>query len=291
MLTAILLLLLTGLTWTAVGVLFGKAPSDRDRLYSFFALNGMIFTFLVWVTRFPQPAPIVEVLKVAGFIVPSALMELVAFWLLKLAMDRGSHGVAWSVAQSAMLIAFLGSVWLLDSPASRCQWIGVAALLAGLALFGKTRNSAGPVRNDRVFFLYIFSTLLILGLGQFLRLVPNHLAVSPEALSWRLPLQSPFGMIVWMTVCLSRRQFTPGKVWRFSLPYALVVTLGQICFYWAADAAKAAGMTAIVMPVSIGSCIALFALYCRIFRHEPMKWPAWTATGLTVAGIALLSIA
>ncbi len=65
MLATILLLLLTGLTWTAVGILFAKAPADRERIYTFFALNGAFFTFLVWLTRFPEFAPLHEILLTA----------------------------------------------------------------------------------------------------------------------------------------------------------------------------------------------------------------------------------
>lgn len=96
-------------------------------------------------------------------------------------------------------------------------------------------------------------------------------------------------MIVWTAVCLTKRAWKPGKVWENSLPYAIVVALGQICFYLATDAADRILLTSIVMPVSIGTCILFFTLYCRFFRHERLSRGGWAAVGLNIAGIALLS--
>ena len=62
MLNAISLMLLTGLLWAGVGVLFGAAPSEKDRLYAFFSLNGLLFLAFVWLSQPPAAAPAREVL-------------------------------------------------------------------------------------------------------------------------------------------------------------------------------------------------------------------------------------
>ena len=80
---AIALMLLTGLLWAAVGVLFGAAPSERDRLDVFFSLNGLLFTAFVWLSQAPESAPAREVLRLAALIVPSACTEVAAFFFLK----------------------------------------------------------------------------------------------------------------------------------------------------------------------------------------------------------------
>ena len=45
---AILLMLATGVLWALVGVVFGSAPSDRDRMFSFFALYQTLFAAFVF---------------------------------------------------------------------------------------------------------------------------------------------------------------------------------------------------------------------------------------------------
>ena len=289
MLNAVSLMLLTGVLWTLVGVLFGAAPSEQDKLLSFFALNGVFYVAFVYMTRMPSAAPVNEVLRLSVLILPSAMMELVAFWLLKLAMDRGSQGVAWCIAQSAMVVSFICSIIFLRNPSSAPQWIGMVLMLASLVLFGRDKQSAGKVGNDSAFFRLVFISFALIGVAQFLRLIPGYAGFSPETMTWRLPLQAPVGMITWTVVCLAKGVWKPGKVWKHSLPYAIVVALGQICFYLATDAADKLLLTSIVMPVSIGTCILFFTLYCRFFRHERLSRGGWAAVAMDILGIALLS--
>lgn len=290
MLSAILLMLLTGLIWALVGVFFGMAPADKDKVSTFFALNGIGFAVFSYVSRFPEAAPLAEVLKLAALIVPSAIGEVIAFLLLKKAMARGSQGIAWSVVQSSMVLSFLGAVFILKNHASYEQWGGMVLVLVSLVLFGKAKTNSGEVRNDAVYYRYVLIAFLLVGISQFLRIVPGSLGLSDAALSWRLPLQCPWGMIFWCLVCLKQKNFCPKAVWKFSVPYSIIVTLGQICFYLATDAADKAKLTSVVVPVAIGTCIVLFSLYCAVVRKEKMAGYVWLATFMTVAGIALLAL-
>lgn len=290
MITAVALMLLTGLTWAGVGVLFGLAPADKNKIGSFFALYGIFYTFFVWLSSCPSAAPAAEVLKLAALIAPSAIGEVIAFLLLKKAMDRGNQGIAWSVVQSSMFVSFLGGVFILKNASSWTQWLGMVLILSSLILFGKAKESGGEKKNDSIYFRYVFIAFSLVGTCQFLRIVPGYMNFSEAALSWRLPLQCPWGMIFWLTVCCIRKNFCPAAVWKFSVPYALVVTVGQIFFYWATDAADKLKITSIVVPVSVGSCIALFALYCAFIRKEKTTVSSWIATGMTISGIALLAL-
>ncbi len=282
-------MVLTGVMWTVVGILFGRAPTEKDRLCSFFALNGIIFTSFVYLARTPTAAPAGEVLRLSGIIVPSAICEVGAFLLLKLAMDRGSQGIAWCIAQSAMVLAFLGSILFLKNPSSPWQWTGMALMLGSLVLFGRDKRSDGKGVNDATFFRLVFCAFAMIGVAQFLRLIPGYAGFAPETMTWRLPLQTPVGMVFWTSVCLARGFWRPGAVWRHSLPYGVVVALGQLCFYRATDAADPLRLTSIIMPISIGTCILLFTLWCRFFRGERLSRGGWVAVALDVVGIALLS--
>lgn len=291
MFNAIVFLLLTGITWAVVGILFGKAPSEKDRLYSFFALNGLLFSSLVLITSRPEAAPVREVLRLATVMLPSALLEVFAFLLLKLAMSRGSQGIAWCIMQSAMVLPFLGAIVFLKNPSSPHQWLGMALILASLVLFGrnKDRHANGGGTNDAIFFRYVFGSFLLIGVAQFTRLIPGYMGLSPQTLTWRLTLQAPVGFVFWSVMCLAKGYYQPGKVWKNSTIYAVVVTTGQILFYRATDAADQLKMTSIIMPVTIGTCILLFTLYCRFFRKEYLAVSGWTAVVLNTAGIALLA--
>ena len=288
---AILLLLLTGALWALVGVLFAAAPSETDRLWSFFSSTGLLFAAFVWLTQAPPAAPAGEVLRLSAAIVPSASMEVAAFFFLKRAMDRGSQGLAWSVSQSSMVVSFLCSIVFLRSPASPAQWAGLGLVLAGLALFGRNKPAAPSGANDARYARLVLAAFVLIGAAQFLRLLPGSMSLSKEALAWRLPLQAPVGAVFWTGLCLAKGAWRPRAVWKASVPYAVVCVLGQTCFYLAVDAADAVRITSVVMPVSIGTCILLFALWCRFFRGERFSRGGWTAVAFDVAGIALLSLA
>lgn len=291
MIQTILLLLTTGVIWGFVGVFFGKAPKEKDKLYTWFALNGIIFAALVFLTRRPDPAPAGEVVRLALFIAPSAILDLLSFLLLKLAMERGSQGVAWCIMQSAMIVPFLGSLIFLDNKASSWQWSGMALIAASLLIFGVAKHTAGgSKRSDALFFRYVFLAFALTGAAQFLRVIPGSAGFSAETLSWRLTLQAPYGMLFWLGVCWQKRSFCPRPVWKHSLIYGIIVTLGQVFFYLGTDAADKLKMTAIIYPVAMGTCIAFFSLYCFFIRKEQVSRLSWTAITATIAGIALMAI-
>lgn len=289
MVNAVLLMLLTGLAWAVVGVLFGAAPSERNRLYSFFALNNIVFCVCSLVIRPPSAAPITEILRLSALIVPSALTEMVAFLLLKRAMERGSQGIAWCVSQSSMVVPFLCMVAFMGNPSSAAQWAGLALVLTGLVLLGRDKPSNGQASNDAVYFRLVLAAFALIGIGQYLRLIPGYAHFSAETMTWRLPLQSMTSAFYWVVVCSSKRTWCLGSVWRHAVPYGIVAAFSDIAFYIATDAADRLLLTAIMMPVTIGSCIMLFTLYCRIFRGERLSPGGWLAVVLDIVGIALLS--
>ena len=290
MLKAILLMLLSGANWTLVGILFGRAPEDRERLYGFFALNGILYTAFVWLTDAPVAGvPVGDVLRIAALIVPSAFMEIFAFLLLKIAMNRGSQGIAWCIAQSAMAVSFVCSIVFLRDPSSAAQWTGMALSLASLVLFARDKPTKEGASNDTVFLLCSFGAFALIGVGNFLRLVPGNMGLSPEALTWRLPLQTPVAMVFWTAVCLAKGIWNPGRVWRQAVPYAANLAVGGFIFYAATDAADKLRITPVVVPVVTGTCILLFALWCHFFRGERLSRGGWLAVALNIAGLALLS--
>lgn len=286
---ALLLMLATGVLWTLVAIVFGAAPTDRDRMFSFFALYQLLFAAFVWGIQMPQSAPAGQVLRLAAVMVPSGAMEIGAFFLLKLAMSRGNQGIAWCFSQSAMAVSFVCSVLCLGNPSTAMQWTGLALTLAALALFAKDKPSKDTTANDSFYWRCVLGAFVLIGTGQFLRLTPEYAGFSPATLTWRLPLMAPVGAIVWTTACTTKRVWKPGLVWKVSVACASVVTLGQICFFAATKAAFAPRITFLVMPVAMGTCILLFTLWCRFFRKEQMTRAGWLAVALDIVGIALLS--
>lgn len=288
---AIFYMLITGVLWTLVGIIYGKAPDKQGDLYSFLALNGFCYTLFIWSVHFPQKAPPPEVLHLALYMIPATVIEMTGFLLLKYAMTRGSQGIAWSIAQSSMVIPFLGAILFLGNHAGAVKYTGAAVLLSGLILVGlKKKGKEQPKSGQKGFLLYAFSAFLLVGIAQFMRIIPGNAGFSEAALSWRLPVSAPCGMIIWGYLAIARHGFVPGKVWKLAVPYAIVTALGQIFFFLAVDASDPLGITAIVYPVAVGCSIFLFSSYCVWWRREELPMVGRAGIILIVLGIVLLSL-
>lgn len=287
---AIFYMLVTGVLWTLVGIIYGKAPNKQGELYSFLTLNGACYTLFIWSVHFPQAAP-GEVLHLALYMIPATITEMTGFLLLKYAMARGSQGIAWSIAQSSMVIPFLGAILFLGNHAGLLKYTGAAVLLLGLVMVGLKKGKAGqPEAGRKGFLLYAFGAFLLVGLSQFMRIIPGNIGFSEAALSWRLPVAAPCGMIIWGSLALAGHCLAPQKVWKLAVPYAVVTALGQIFFFLAVDAADPLGVTAIVYPVAVGSSIFLFTSYCIWGRREEVPATGRAGTAMIVLGIVLLSL-
>ena len=135
----------------------------------------------------------------------------------------------------------------------------------------------------------LFSAFFLDGTSEFLRLIPGNAGFSEAVLSWRLPLSAPVGMIIWMTYALFKHFLALNKIWKISILYSVLTALAQVCYFLAVDNADRLGLTSIVYPVSVGSSIVLFALYCVFFRKEKFNFAAWCGVAAATTGITLLS--
>ncbi len=188
-----------------------------------------------------------------------------------------------------MVVPFVCFVAFLGNPSSVPQWTGLVLTLAALALFAKDKPSNGVASNDAPYWRLVVGAFVLIGAGQCLRLLPGYADFSEATMTWRLPLMSPIGAVFWTAACAAKRIWKPRAGWKASIACATVVALGQVCFFAATDAADALRVTSLVAPVAIGTCILLFALWCRLVRREPMSPAGWLAVALDVAGIARLS--
>lgn len=283
-------MLLTGFVWCLVGILFGRAPSVRSELYSFFAISSLCYFVFIWGFSPPQATPAREVLWLMVLLLPSSLAEIWGFLWLKRAMDTGNQGISWCIAQSAMIIPFLGAVLLLGKSSDAIQWIGLAVLLAGLATLRKNNSAkTDSPKSGRSSLCFAFGALLLIGVSQFLRLIPGNIGFSAASLSWRLPVLATASMLFWLIYTLCNHCFILRKVWKISVCYGLIITIGQCCFFWSVDAADRVVVTQITYPVAVGSSIVLFCIFCTCFRKERLAIPAICGLALVIAGIAMLS--
>lgn len=290
MLKALLLSLLTGLIWAAVGAIFGKAPGDRKKLISFFAVYSVIYCFSSLLLIPAQKTGWGEMMKLAAVMIPASAADLTGFWLLKKVMDSGPQSIAWAGIQSAMILPFLGGMFLPGVHTTCFGWTGVLFMLTGLALLAKGKKSTAKenAAGEKRFWIILGCAFLMTGTAQFLRLLPNYMSLSPTALAWRISLGAFVALITWNGIAATAGYDLKG-IWKTALLYGVVVLCGQYSFYQAADAAAECGWSSAVYPAAVGTCILLFSVYRVFFKKEKLSLYGWLGILFIISGIAGLS--
>ena len=290
MLNGSILTIATGVIWTLVAVIYSAVAGKQKNFTGFMFFYSVVFAVLIWLFQPPQTASVAEISKVAYCIVPSALLGQLGFFALYLAMKKGSHAVAWTFTQSAMVMPFLGSWIFFDSQVKWFNFAGLLLIVLALCGLGKSKKDKSADEHKKFLSALIFSltALLLTGLSQFSSLLPGELGMSQEALSWRLPINTVAGVVIWGTGALIVKAKTDRQIIKYGTVYGLVVAAGQVVLYMAIDALTPIEMVAIVYPAALSICIILFAVYCAIFRKEKLSKPVIASLVLLLSGVILL---
>ncbi len=292
MITGIILTVLTGALWMLVGVIYSKAADKLKNYAAFMLVYALTFATFVFTVRTPPMLPVKALLPIALTMVPAALLGLAGFWALYVAMQKSSHAVAWTFVQSAMVVPFLGGWLFLGNQASWINLSGAGTMVLALVLLGKGKNSNDDAKKQALSgMLWSIAALLLTGASQFLTLIPGvWYADQTDLLAWRLPLLTLSGVAVWLAVWLVRREKVDKLALFRGVSYGVVVALGQIMLYLALDALQKFNLANAVYPAAITMCIVLFAIYCRIFRHEKFNFLTISGAILMLGGSLLLFI-
>ncbi len=283
---------LTGLLWGGVGISYSRGAVKKDSFYGFMFLSALLFIFLTWIFAFPRNAPFREVLLVGVLMIPAGLMGQFGFWSMKKAMEHGPHGIGWCIVQSSMVCPFLaGILFFGDNPAiGRIAGMGlIAASLVPLSGQGAPESRGSSFSGSFPFL--IAAAFLLVGMQQTVSLLPNQFpSLSPEALSWRVPLVSLCGL-GWLGPILFRKTGMRFKeIGGISLAYALLVFFGQLGIFRAIDALGKAHSSGTAYPTACGMSILIFFVYCFFKRHEKLSRRALAGIALNLAGMLLLAI-
>ena len=123
----ILVALVTGAIWCGVGVAYSRAAEKKEGFHLFLLLSALCFLLTSWGAERPGAAPLRELLTVAALMIPAGLLSQFGFLALCGAMRRGSHGVSWGIAQSAMLCPFAAGILLFGEAATPWRLAGPPA--------------------------------------------------------------------------------------------------------------------------------------------------------------------
>lgn len=296
MLIGILLVIAAGLMWTGIGCIYSHVGRRNYDIVTYCLTSSAVSALCAWCVFVDYPVllrgPVPRAIPMTLCMLAVGLASGVAFLLITWAMRHGSHGVVWTLAQSAMVLPFIAGVILFHDACSMAQGLGVGAialciLLLGLNLLRKGDALAEP-RRKRLWFAAALAAFFLLGINLTLSTVPSRWIDWQDTARLRVPL-------VYSGVCLA---YLPIgiRTWRLEWRYvrlsvisAGVGLLGQYFLYAGMDRLATVNAVSLTYPIGIGVCVVGFVGYCAVWLRESLTILKVLGIASGVLGIVLLS--
>jgi drug/metabolite transporter (DMT)-like permease len=288
MIAAIALVVLAGGCWAIVGVAYSQASARRcdpllmiavsGGLVALAALAAVDWRALPGQTRMAEFIPLMMACGVAGCIGMLGLQR---------AMRTGGHGIAWGIAQSAMVVPFLAAVFFHGEHALARQWLALGIIVAAIVTLGRTRDGS---TEGRRWFWWALLAMLCLGMQQTLFQAPSHWQQWSDQSRLRVPLFMAASAVTAWVLFAARKSSYHRRIWRPALAAAAANTVGQLAMAAGLNRLAAADAARAGYPVAISVCIFAFSLYSLTVRRERAGF--WTLAALAgvILGVVLMAI-
>ena len=293
MFTGIIFSFASGILTVFFGIIFRFAGVKYEfkntilcySIFSALLIGGWsLISFESWAT-FSIVAAVLSALS--GFINISGLI------LLRKAMEIGNSGVAWAFCQASLIGPFLAGVIFYNERPSILQYIGVAAILGGLALLSNS-DSNQEKSQEKAKYKY-----LLLAVGSFLFVCVNGsvvLTVSKIAPDFNIFIRSLF-MQIGTIIMLGGVNII--KMSKFEVSKGMILTALGLCLFGVVSglsmfvginslSAPEINLGGLAIPIVQGTAIGGFALYSRFFLKEKTDWIKWVGITLIILGIVFM---
>ncbi len=295
---ALLLAVAAGLCWTLVGTVNSQAARRRLQFFALMSVGtgvtcvGTALALVRWGPLFGGEAPgAARLLWVTPW---AGLSASVGFRLMQTAFRRGPHGIIWSVGQSALVVPFVVASAVFGEPLTGWKAVGVAAVLASIALFGASQRRSAPrpppagERSAR-WFVYALGAFACLGMTQTLASVPSHWHDWTDVAHLRVPLLLAGACVGYTGFAVAYGQ-RPGRTeLAFALVFALAGAAGNITAFAALDAFAEFEMVGAFYPIGVAVCLLGFSTYVHLAYGERYTRPQMVAFALGLTGILTLA--
>jgi drug/metabolite transporter (DMT)-like permease len=128
--------LFTGLCWCAIGIVLSRCAREKLDVISYSLLQTALAAAACFVI-YASPGKIVlncGFYLLCTVILAAAILNALAQYLIKRAMDSGNYAPVWAMAQTAMLFPFLCGVICWGNRINGLNILGLILLLAGIVL-------------------------------------------------------------------------------------------------------------------------------------------------------------
>ncbi|MBD3421050.1 MAG: hypothetical protein GF398_13100 [Chitinivibrionales bacterium] len=289
--------LFTGLLWGSVGVVFSKGAGKKYDYVGFMVTSQLINVIFGWILiprydiLLSGKAPQLFQMSAALFL--SGIFGAVGMMFMNKGMRMGHHASTWTIGQSALAIPFLAGVVAWRDSVHLWNVLGVAAILAGIALLGKSKEGRTTIatgKKETPWFFIALAALLILGIQQTLTTIPSRWPGWTDAARLRVPLAAAGSLSGYVFFSLLLRRYPDKNTIKYGAVLACVSLPGQLTFFKSLDYFAQASKAAIAYPVAVGTCIISFALYSALVIKEPLNRARVAGMVLGTAGIVFTAL-
>jgi len=279
---------LTGLSWTAIGVVLSRCAKQRFDIVSYSMVQTAataVLAFLLYAE--PGKVELRTFWILAAAVFGAGALNALAQMVVKTAMTRGNHGPIWTVSQSALVVPFLASVILWGKHGTAGQWTGTALIAGGILI-----PVAGKCEDFRLWLRPALLAILLFGIVQTLYLVPSQFPECRDAGNLRPMLAAFGGLTGWELVRRGVRGRFLGD--RPTLVLALFMSVlslvGLKLFFLSLDHLARAGFGNVGIPLIVGCNIVGFSLYSLLILRERLSRIEISGMLAILAGIAAIAI-
>jgi len=288
MLLGFTLAVLTGLTWTAIGVVISRCAKNSFDVISYSLAQTLLTAFLAFLVYADLENVNVGHLEILGIVVCSAgLVNAVAQKVVKVAMSRGNHGPVWAISQSALIIPFLAGIFLWDSHGTLGQWLGTGLILCGIII--PVVKKFGDIRQ---WLLPTIIAFFMFGIVQTLYLAPSQIRGFCDTTGLRPTFAALGGFFGWVMVRQYRHQklsYNKHTIYLAVLMSFLSLISLKI-FFIGLDKLSLVGLGNIGIPLIVGSNIVGFSLYSLLILRERLNLIEVVGQAAVMIGIISLAL-
>lgn len=286
MTSGILLSILTGLTWTAIGIVLSRCARGSFDLLAYSLLQTLCsgITALLLYTD-PNGLPSTT-LALPALILSAGCINALAQYYVRQSMTAGNHAPIWAMMQAAMLLPFFAGILLFHTRPSIPQYIGITLLILGVFL-----PSLHPSKSPKSWRRPAWIAFLLYGILQTLYLLPSHLPLFHDPAGLR-PALACFGNLSgWILITASHHHkptFSPKAI-IIAATMTLIHVIGSKTFFSSIDILAHSNASAMAIPLMQGANIIAFSLY-SISLHQKHSLREFSALFLMLLGFLLLAL-
>lgn len=290
----IFIVILVGLLWAVVGIIFSRVARRNDNYIGFMVVSSSIKAVVAWIV-FPRHRVLMDAISQPELfssllLLLAGLSYSVGITLMNKGMKRGHHGATWTLGQSALVIPFGMGVLLWSDQIRIWNIAGLIIILAAIFLFGRASGKDTPTQvSSNHWLIIVLLAMLFLGVQQTLTTVPSRWPDWQDSARLRIPMMWTGIMIGFILLNLRQRQRLVLTAWREILLLCAIGLLTSGMLFHAIDVFAKSSRAALVYPAAVGTCTTAFSLYSVLILRE--KTTVYHLSGMIagIVGVLLVS--